>query len=85
MKIFLDCLVALIDSIDMIVFQLLKVMVELFDADSLMIGNPLLMTIIDPLETIEADAAIEVTLIIDSDELERFIVLVAGVDAKVHQ
>ena len=49
-----------------------------------MIGHAFLVAVVDAFEAVEADAAVEVALIVDSDELEGFVVLVAAVDAQVH-
>lgn len=42
------------------------------------------MAVVDAFEAIEADAAVEIALIVDSDELERFVMFVAAVNAQVH-
>jgi len=60
------------------------VVIELLDADGFMIGHAFLVAVVDAFEAVEADAAVEVALIVDSDELEGFVVLVAAVDAQVH-
>jgi hypothetical protein len=59
-------------------------MVKLFNADGFMIRDSFFVAIIDALEAIKADAAVEVALLVDSDELVGTAVLVAVIHPQIH-
>lgn len=59
-------------------------MVELLHTDSFMIGHSLLMSVIDSPQAIETDPAIKLALLINPNELVRFVVFEAAIDLEIH-